>query len=65
VLELIQQPASSPSQQPLPRTSADEAGVQLVEAVTSVKLPPPVPPPLQLRMQGELARFVPQWRVRR
>lgn len=28
--------------------------------------PPPAPaPPFQLRMQGALARFVPQWRVRR
>jgi hypothetical protein len=26
---------------------------------------PPVPPPLALRAEGRLARFLPQWRVRR
>ena len=66
VLELMQPPAPSPLQQPLPLPPADEAGVQFVDAATSVELPRPAPPPpLQLRMQGQLARFVPQWRVRR
>ncbi|MBR0716193.1 hypothetical protein [Bradyrhizobium liaoningense] len=27
--------------------------------------PPPVRPPLQLRAEGRLARFLPQWRIRR
>ena len=65
VLELMQQPAPSPAEQP-PPPPADGAAMQLVEPVAPVELPPHAPPqPLQLRMQGKLARFVPQWRVRR
>jgi hypothetical protein len=63
VLQLMQQPA--PPQQPMP-LPADEARLQIAEAATPEELRKPVPPPpLQLRMQGQLARFVPQWRVRR
>lgn len=56
VLELMQQPAPVPSPQP-PPLPADEAIPQLHQPVLA--------PPLQLRMQGQLARFLPQWRVRR
>jgi len=68
VLELIQQPALVRLQQPTPPPPVDEAGLQLLETAAQAELPPPPPAPpplLQLRMQGRLARFVPQWRVRR
>ncbi len=55
VLEMIREPAHA---RPPPPSSADAASLQLAK--------PAVPPPLfQLRLQGQLARFVPQWRVRR
>jgi len=64
VLELIRQPALGPSQPP-PREN--ETGMDLVQAPQQVERPrpAPTPPPLQLRVEGQLARFVPQWRVRR
>ena len=70
VLELMQQPtagpASGPAQQPLPPPLPDEVVVQPAEPVVTAEPPQPAPPPpLQLRMQGKLARFLPQWRVRR
>jgi hypothetical protein len=73
VQELVQQPAPSPSKEPLPPPASD-AGVQRAEPSMEPPRPKPAPtappptkppPPFQLRMQGRLARFVPQWRVRR
>jgi hypothetical protein len=55
VLELIREPVPAPPQ-PAPAPAAP-ANRQLAS--------PASPPLLQLRMQGELARFLPQWRVRR
>ena len=65
VLDLTQQlPASGPSREPQP--PSDGAGAQPVGWPGSAELPQPAsPPPLQLRVQGKLARFIPQWRVRR
>jgi hypothetical protein len=74
VLELMQQPAAGPApdltpgpaQQPLPPPLPDEVAVPLVKPVATAEPPQPAPsPPLQLRTQGKLARFMPQWRVRR
>jgi hypothetical protein len=74
VLELMQQPAAGPAsgpapdpaQQPLPPPRADDAGLQLAQTAAPVERPQTAPPPpLQLRTQGKLARFMPQWRVRR
>ena len=62
VLELIRRPASGPSRPP-PREN--ETGMDLVQAPQQAERPAPTPPPLQLRVEGQLARFVPQWRVRR
>jgi hypothetical protein len=64
VQELIQQPAPGSSSQPPSPLSADEAGPQHVEAKASIERRQEVAPPLQFRMQGRLARFLPQWRVR-
>jgi len=44
----------------------DVVGLQLVETTASVERPQAeLPPPLQFSMEGQLARFLPQWRVRR
>jgi hypothetical protein len=64
VLELIQQPAPSAVPQPMPSPRDDQAGAPRVQTAASERSQTPSPP-LQLRMQGQLARFVPQWRVRR
>ena len=59
-------PAPGPAQQPLPPPLPDEVVVQPAEPVVTAEPPQPASsPPLQLRMQGKLARFMPQWRVRR
>ena len=64
VLELIQRPASVPASQSPP--APGEAGLQVSQTVAQSDLPPGVPPlRLELRTQGPLARFLPQWRVRR
>ena len=66
VLELIRQPAAHPPQQPMPQPRNGEAGLHLAEAAQQVQPSQEMPPPpLQLRLQGQLARFLPQWRVRR
>ena len=64
VLELIRQPASGPSRPP---PSQNETAMDVVQAPQQAERPQPAPtpPPLQLRVEGQLARFVPQWRVRR
>jgi hypothetical protein len=62
--ELIEQPAPGSSPQPPSPLPADEAGPQLAEATASMQRPQEVAPPLQFRMQGRLARFLPQWRIR-
>jgi hypothetical protein len=61
VLELIPQPSPTPSQQSASPLSADAVDLQSAEA--TAKMPQPAPT-LQLHVQGRLARFVPQWRVR-
>jgi hypothetical protein len=61
VLELIQQPAQSTIPQPM-LSSPDDPGTQRVKIAASEQTQSP---PRQLRMQGQLARFLPQWRVRR
>ncbi len=70
VLELIK-PATAPSRQPVTMPSV-EAALQTSEAAAKkappsppAPLPSPVLPLLELRTQGALARFVPQWRIRR
>jgi hypothetical protein len=63
VLQLMQ-PAAVAEQQPTPPCE-DGASLQLAQKPTPVERPQTAPPPLQLRVQGRLARFVPQWRVRR
>jgi len=80
VLELLQEPAPRAAK-PLQPPPAVETSVQHAEPVASMEPPQPTPPsakpplvkpptakplpPFQLRIQGRLARFVPQWRVRR
>jgi hypothetical protein len=66
VPELIQQPVPAPAPRPITSSRNDQAGPQLAEAPTPVERPrPAAQPPFQLRVQGQLARFVLQWRVRR
>lgn len=64
VLELISQPAITPSPQ---RPPAHAAAVQLTEVVVDGKavVAAPASSPLHLHVQGQLARFLPQWRVKR
>jgi hypothetical protein len=66
VLELIRQPAvgASVGATPMPPPCDDGGGPQLAETVAPERSQAPQPP-LQLRVQGQLARFLPQWRVRR
>ena len=58
VLELMQPPAAIAKWQPMPLPE-DGSSPQPAEKTA------PVERPLQLRVQGRLARFMPQWRVRR
>lgn len=64
VLELIQ---PAPAEQPKPQAPPLESKPQLSEAEPVMPpLPPqPAPPIPQLRVEGSLARFLPQWRIRR
>ena len=65
VLDLMQPPASGPSQEPLGQP-ASGAGAQPLGSPQSPQLLQPTPPALpQLRVEGKLARFMPQWRLRR
>jgi hypothetical protein len=61
VLEMIQQPAPALSRQQIPPPLHDEASLQRVDTAAPVERSLP----LHLHMQGQLARFVPQWRVKR
>jgi hypothetical protein len=61
VLGLIQ---PSPTDGPKPASPPLESTPQLGEPAPA-KPPEPAPPILQLRTEGALARFLPQWRVRR
>jgi hypothetical protein len=61
VLELIQ---PAPAVQPKPVAPASESRPQQSEAAP-VAPPQPAPPIPQLRVEGSLARFLPQWRIRR
>jgi hypothetical protein len=65
VLELMQQPPCPPKTAPAmePPLQASGARVQPAQPMTSAEPPAAPVPPLQLCMQGKLARFVPQWRV--
>jgi hypothetical protein len=65
VLELIQQPVPGPAQQPTPPPRDDQADLQRAETSARVERPQAAAPLLQLRTQGRLARFLPQWRVKR
>jgi hypothetical protein len=63
VLELIQQPTAASSAQPA-ASAAAQARLQPGETGEQADVPRSVPV-LQRRTEGALARFVPQWRVRR
>ena len=63
VLELMQPPAAVAAQQPTPLRE-DKTRAQLSDRAAPAERPRAAPPQLQLRLQGRLARFVPQWRVR-
>ena len=66
VLEMIQQPAPGAMPRPTrPPPRDEDRDPQLVKTEASVARSQPPSPPLQLRVQGQLARFLPQWRVRR
>ncbi len=63
-LELIQPPTAVAERQPTP-CCEDGSSRQPAEKTAPAERPQTVSPQLQLRVQGRLARFVPQWRVRR
>jgi hypothetical protein len=48
-----------------PAHAAVELGSTQSPSVEPPRAPPPVPPALVLRAEGRLARFLPQWRIRR
>jgi hypothetical protein len=65
VLELMQQPAPTPL--PRPKTPAPDPVVKPIlggGADAKSQQDPPLPV-FQLHVQGQLARFMPQWRIRR
>jgi len=61
VLELIQQPTPAPAPQPKPSLDTEQ---HTNGTPVSAELPRTALP-MQLRTQGQLARFLPQWRIRR
>jgi len=61
ILELIQPAPAEPRKPPSPSV---ESAPRLSEPAPA-KPPEPAPPIPQLRTEGALARFLPQWRVRR
>jgi hypothetical protein len=48
-----------------PLVPAPAAANPLPAPPAAIKLPAPVPPAFVLRAEGRLARFLPQWRIRR
>jgi hypothetical protein len=49
-----------------PRTPVAEPLIAQLEALGVIETSPaPVAPPMQLHAEGRLARFLPQWRIRR
>jgi hypothetical protein len=61
VLELIQ---PAPAEPPKPAAPPSE-NIPHRSKPAAVKPPEPAPPMPQLRAEGALARFLPQWRIRR
>jgi hypothetical protein len=64
MLSVLEPHAAVAEQQPAP-SREDSAHPQPAETAAPVGRSRTAPPQLQLRLQGRLARFVPQWRVRR
>ena len=67
VLELLQPAPKEPLRTELPKPAAPQppASIPRPSEAASVTRPTPAPPIPQLRVEGSLAKFLPQWRIRR
>ena len=67
VLELLQPAPKEPPRTELPKPAAPQppASIPRPSEAASVTRPTSAPPIPQLRVEGSLAKFLPQWRIRR